>query len=140
MALPHLIGAAVMAGVDPWVMAAQCAWETGWGHFGGAIDGSWNNTCGLKVRNSTGDRPQDHARFPSLAVGALAHAHHLSLYAGKDVPASTPDPRAVWLRPGSERFGTARTVQDLGGKWAPDSQYGHKVAEIVRQLQKGDAQ
>lgn len=115
-------------------MVAQCALETGWGHFGGAIDGSWNNTCGLKVRNPAGDRPEDHARFPDLATGALAHAHHLSLYAGRDVPADTPDPRAVWLRPGTSGFGSARTVEGLGGKWAPDPHYGEKVAAIYRRL------
>lgn len=127
-------------GVDPVVMAAQCGKETGWGHFRGAVTADMGNTCGLKVRNATGDRKQDHATFPMIdgfpMVGAVAHAHHLRLYAGWPVPADTPDPRADYLRPGTTKFGSAPTVERLGGNWAPSRTYGDEVAEIVRRLVK----
>ena len=80
------------------VLAAQCAHETGWGQFGGAVTPEHGNTCGLKIRNPVADEPDDHARFAISPdgyprVGAIAHAHNLRLYCGLPVPADTPDPR-----------------------------------------------
>lgn len=130
--------AGVSTGVDPVVLAAQCAHETGWGNFGGAITPDMGNTCGLKVRDAKGDTKADHATFPMRdgfpMVGALAHAHHLLLYSGFPVPEDTPDPRAVWVGPGTSGFGSARFVESLGGKWAPAADYGKRVAELVRLL------
>lgn len=130
----------VLTSVDPVVLAAQCAHETAWGNFGGAVTEDMGNTCGLKVRNTTGDRREDHASFPIddhgyPYVGALAHAHHLRLYAGLPIDLEgTPDPRAVWIRPGTSNFGSARTVEALGGKWAPSKSYGEAVAGLVWRL------
>lgn len=130
----------IMTGVDPVVLIAQCGHETGWGNFGGAVTPDMGNTCGLKVRNATGDRREDHASFPIDEggypyVGALAHAHHLRLYAGFPIDLEgTPDPRAVWIREGTPAFGSARTVEALGGKWAPSPNYGNAVAGQVARL------
>lgn len=130
-------------GIDPVVMAAQCGKETGWGHFRGAVTGDMGNTCGLKIRNPMGDRKQDHATFPMTdgfpMVGAVAHAHHLRLYAGFPVPADTPDPRALYLGPGTPKFGTAPTVEKLGGAWAPSQTYGSEIVEIMARLRSGGA-
>lgn len=140
-ALVALWDAGLEAGVDPVVLAAQCSLETNWGAFGGAVTADFNNTCGLKIRNSTGDTPADHARFPAdngfPRLGALAHAHHLRLYCGLPVPADTPDPRAVWLAPGTKNFGTVDYVEDLGGKWAPDLVYGDRVGGIYGRILQG---
>lgn len=138
-ALVALWDAGLATGVDSVVLAAQCAHETGWGSFGGAVDESHGNTCGLKIRNPDGDEPDDHARFaidPNgyPRVGALAHAHHLRLYCGLPVPADSPDPRAVWIGPGKSAYGSVAYVEDLGGKWAPASDYGTKVAAVVQRL------
>lgn len=138
-ALIALWRAGTWTGIDPVVLAAQCAHETGWGKFGGAVKPEFGNTCGLKVRNATGDTPADHAQFaigPSSIpyVGALAHAHHLLLYCGFPVPDDTPDPRAVWIGSGTANFGTVHYVEDLGGRWAPASDYGQKVAAVVNKL------
>ncbi len=134
-AVVALYDAGLITGVDPVVLAAQCAHETNYGKFGGVIDETYGNTCGLKIRTATGDTPGDHARFaldqygyPRL--GALAHAHHLRLYAGLQVPPDSPDPRAVWLAPGSAGFGAATVVERLGTRWAPAADYGTKVAVI----------
>lgn len=118
-------------------MAAQCAHETGWGRFGGVIDASWNNTCGLKVKaGGADDDPDAHARFPDLATGALAHAQHLYRYATDGpLPAGMAivDPR--WNAP---RPGCAPTVQELSDRWAPtregDEPYGEMVAAIYWRL------
>lgn len=130
----------IMTGIDPVVLIAQCAHETAWGNFGGAVTPDMGNTCGLKVRNATGDRKEDHASFPMddggyPYVGAIAHAHHLRLYAGFPIDLEgTPDPRAVWIREGTPAFGSARTVEALGGKWAPSATYGNAVAGQVARL------
>lgn len=124
-------------GVDPAVMAAQCAHETGWGTFTGNVKVEMNNPAGLKVRNPPNtvnpDATENHAWFmvdvsKRPYVGALAQAHHLKLYAGGVVPITTPDPRAPYLWPGSKNWGTAPTVESLGGKWAPSALYGSMVA------------
>lgn len=138
-ALIALWDAGLTTGVDPVVLAAQCGHETGFGRFGGAVTAGFGNTCGLKHRDATGDRPEDHARFALDAagcprVGALAHAHHLRLYCGLPVPADSPDPRAVWVEPGTSAFGSVDYVEQLGGKWAPAADYGKKVAALVARL------
>lgn len=131
--------AGLHTGVDPVVLVAQCGHETGYGVFGGAVDELFGNTCGLKIRNPSGDKPDDHARFAIdprgyPRVGALAHAHHLRLYCGLPVPDDTPDPRAVWISPGKPAFGSVGAVEQLGTRWAPASDYGVKVAEVVRKI------
>ncbi len=138
-ALRALWDAGCDTGVDPTVLAAQCALETNWGRFGGAVTPEFNNTCGLKTLNATGDRPEDHQRFPADPygrpwLGALAQAHHLRLYCGFPVPSDTPDPRARYVGPGNPNFGRVIYVEELGGKWAPAADYGQRVARIIREV------
>jgi hypothetical protein len=135
-ALTALWDAGLATGVDPVVLAAQCALETNWGRFGGAITAEFNNTCGLKTVSPAGDRPEDHQRFPADLygrpwLGALAHAHHLRLYCGFPVPGDTPDPRAKFVGPGTAGFNTVRYVTDLSGRWAPGADYGAGIARII---------
>jgi N-acetylmuramoyl-L-alanine amidase len=138
-ALVALWDAGLETGVDPVVLAAQCALETGWGRFGGAMRETHGNTCGLKTRNATGDTAADLAKFMIDSngypcVGARAHAHHLRLYSGFPVPADTPDERACFVQPGTAGFGSALNVADLGGKWAPARDYGKKIEIIIQRL------
>lgn len=137
--------AGVKTGIDPVALIAQCAHETGWGAFGRAVTASHGNTAGIKVRDvppgSADNDPNIHARFatdPTTGtpwVGALAHAHHLGLYAGRVPPLDTPDPRAVWVWVGKPGFGTVRYVRDLGGKWAPALDYGQRIEATMNILQ-----
>ncbi len=141
-AVTALWDAGLATGVDPVVLAAQCALETNWGRFGGVITADYGNTCGLKIRNATGDTPADHAHFAVdpdgyPRVGALAHAHHLRLYCGFPVPADTPDPRAVWIKPGTASFGTVGYVEDLSGRWAPGAGYGGQVVRAYNRIMDG---
>lgn len=109
-------------GVNPAGAYAQSAKETGFGKFGGVIDESYYNPCGLKT--STGganSNPAAHQRFSSWEEGITAHLDHLALYAGAPgyPKADTPDPRHfLWIR------GQAKTFEALGGKWAPSKEYG----------------
>jgi N-acetylmuramoyl-L-alanine amidase len=141
-ALVALWDAGLDTGVDPVVLAAQCAHETAWGRFGGAVTPEMGNTCGLKKHDAKSDRREDHATFPMLDgypfEGAMAHADHLRLYAGHPIDmVDTPDPRAMFLKPGTANFGSAPTVELLGGKWAPARSYGTSVVAIVKLLRAG---
>lgn len=121
------------AGVNPEGAYCQAAHETGFGRFGGVIDATFHNPCGLKTRYANGDAPEDHQRFKDWNEGITAHIDHLALYAGAPgYPKSdTPDPRhGEWL------IGRATTFKSLGGygKWAPDEAYGEKIELFLQQL------
>lgn len=142
-AVVALWDAGVTTGVDPVVLAGQCAHETGWGNFGGAVTPDMGNTCGLKIRNPKGDRKEDHANFgldPNgyPMKGARAHADHLRLYSGFPVDLhATPDPRAVYVKPGTVNFGSAFYVSQLGSLWAPSLTYGVEVEKKIKTLWTG---
>jgi hypothetical protein len=122
-------------GVDPAVAYAQSAKETGFGGFGGVINESYNNTCGLKNTGGGGNYdPDAHKRFASWREGITAHCDHLALYAGAPgyPRAGTPDPRHF-----SYIAGVAKTVESLSGRWAPSPTYGPSIVELyLTQLQE----
>ncbi|WP_240927562.1 S-layer homology domain-containing protein [Paenibacillus thiaminolyticus] len=124
-------------GVDPAVAYVQFAHETGYlyrdGHSAAGIDKSYHNPCGLKVTAGGGDyEASAHKRFRDWREGISAHLDHLALYAGAaGYPrAGTPDPRHF-----AYLHGTARTVQELGGKWAPSTSYGQKLVQYLKEVQ-----
>lgn len=134
--LPALWWAAGYYGVDPVVMAAQSAHETGWGHYPGLVPPYFHNTCGLKVRDLTpfpnSEVTEAHASFPDWPLGARAHAQHLLAYCQVAVPDSElVDPRYVWVY---GKKPAITTVEELGGKWAPSTTYGTRIAETVAKL------
>lgn len=113
------------SGVDPAVAYAQAAKETGYGKFGGVVDESFHNPCGLKISSNGSDKdPNAHMRFPDWRTGITAHIDHLALYAGaKGYPKKvTPDPKHF-----SFIFGRSPSVEELGGKWAPSAEYGKSI-------------
>ena len=122
-------------GVRPEIAYAQAAKETGFGRFGGVLDASFHNPCGLKRTAGGGNYDRRaHRRFRTWRQGVIAHLDHLALYAGaRGYPKrSTPDPRHFsFLR------GRAPTVQALGGAWAPSPSYGHDVLVLARQIGLG---
>ena len=112
-------------GIRPEVAYAQSANETGYGRFGGVIDASFHNPCGLKTTVGGGnDDPNAHMRFVNWRQGVTACIDHLALYAGAPgyPRASTPDPRHF-----DSVYATAPTVERLGGHWAPDPGYGRSI-------------
>lgn len=129
--IPALWAAAMKHGINPVVLIAQSAHETGWGNYRGVVDASFHNTCGLKKSEGGGDSdPDAHARFPDWATGARAHAQHLYRYTGGVVaPEDIVDPRYGKIGP---PFITR--VTELGGRWAPASDYGAKVEDVARRL------
>ena len=113
-------------GIDPAVFVAQAAKETGFGRFGGVLDASFHNSCGLKTREGGDDSdPRAHKRFPSWSAGTEAHCAHLALYAGKlsaEEAGKHGDPRNFPFIAGK-----AKTVEKLGGAWAPSPDYGKSL-------------
>ena len=120
-------------GVNPVVAYAQFAKETGYGKFGGVIDASYFNPCGLKKTAGGGDYDSNaHQRFANWSEGISAHLDHLALYAGASGyprTGNTPDPRHF-----NFLAGAAKTVQELGAKWAPSSNYGIELAKMVMDI------
>ncbi len=120
--------------VNPGIAYVQAAKETGYGKFGGVIDESYHNPCGMKTSSGGGDYdPNAHQKFNSWDEGVQAHLDHLALYAGAaGYPKSgTYDPRHF-----ATIKGKAPTVNSLGTKWAPSSTYGEEVNKLYNDLLK----
>lgn len=125
------------AGVNPVVAYCQSAKETGYGKFGGVIDESYKNPCGLKKTEGGGDYDKEaHQRFASWDEGIQAQLDHLALYAGASgyPKTDTPDPRHFAFI-----AGTAKTVEALGGKWAPSTTYGQDIVKMMVDLKATNA-
>ena len=118
--------------VNPAIAYVQAAKETGYGKFGGVIDESYHNPCGLKTAEGGGNYdPNAHQKFDSWDEGVQSHLDHLALYAGaKGYPRSdTSDPRHFRTIKGK-----ATTVNSLGGNWAPSATYGEEINALYRSL------
>jgi hypothetical protein len=120
------------SGVDPAVAYAQSAKETKYGKFGGVLNESFHNPCGLKIsRGGSNYNAKAHMRFVSWECAILAQLDHLALYAG-----AAYYPKKVTYDPRHFKylFGKSKFVEQLGGKWAPAKNYG---ASIVNDFLKG---
>lgn len=121
------------AGVNPIIAYTQSAKETGYFKFGGVLDITFNNPCGMKVSVGGGDYdPNAHKRFEDWAEGIQAQVDHLALYGGAPSypKTDTLDPRHF-----SYLKGSAKTVEDLGGKWAPSLIYGTDIVKMMREVE-----
>jgi len=118
--------------VNPAIAYVQAAKETGFGKFGGVLNESYKNPCGLKTVTGGADTdPNAHQRFNTWDEGVQAHLDHLALYAGATgyPKSNTYDPRNfVTIK------GDAVTVNALGGKWAPSLTYGEEINESYNDL------
>ncbi len=129
---PLYYSVSVARGVDPAVTYTQSAKETNFMRFGGVLDASYFNPCGLKTTVGGGDKdPEAHTRFSSWEEGIEAQVDHLALYSGaKDYPkTNTPDPRHF-----ATIHGKSPMVEELGGKWAPSPNYGIEIVEMMNVL------
>lgn len=122
----------ISAGVNPVLAFCQSAKETAYGKFGGVLNEGYCNSCGMKNSNGGGDYdPNAHKKFDSWEQGIKAQIDHLALYAGAyGYPKTqTPDPRHF-----AYLFGTAKTVESLGGKWAPSITYGDDILKMINEV------
>lgn len=129
--VPKLYSIAEREGVDSTLVVVQCAKETGYCKFGGVLDASFKNPCGLKVSQG-GDckDPNAHKRFNTWEEGILAQVQHLALYAGKSgYPLANPvDPRHF-----SYLHGKCKTVVSLSNNWA-GATYGQDLVKMMNDV------
>jgi hypothetical protein len=128
---------AIAVGLDPLLVVAQMAEETG------GLSSFWSqrpqrNFAGIGV---TGE-PGVGNTFPSLTAGIRAHTGRLLAYT---LPAGAGNPaQAALIREAlqardlpADRRGIAPTLAGLSGKWAMDKQYAAKVASVANQIRNG---
>lgn len=137
--LPALWAVAVDYRIDPPVMIGQAGLETGFGKFGGVIDASFHNTCGLKIaQGGDDDDPDAHQRFPDWYVGAEAQAQHLYAYMQLDLPQGRRlvDPRWRVVR-GNPRYMPGITEVEGLDAWATKPNNGQRILAVVQRLIQG---
>lgn len=116
-------------GVRPDVALCQAIKETGCFAYGGDVDGTQNNFCGL---GATGHGAPG-ARFFSARRGVRAHIQHLLAYASAKLPVQgIIDPRYEVLRLKYPMYyGQIPYWTGLNGKWAvPGTHYGEEILAI----------
>ena len=60
--------------VNPALAYVQAAKETAYGNFGGVLDASYHNPCGLKTNKGGSDKdPKAHMKFKNWNEGVKAH-------------------------------------------------------------------
>ena len=107
-------------GVRPEVGLAQSAKETGYWTFGGDVRPDQWNFAGI---GATGGGKPGHS-WPTLEDGVEGHLRRLRLYAD----ATAPYDLDILLRGLPVRYhGVAPNIEDLGGRWAPNPDYGGSI-------------
>lgn len=122
-------------GINPVLGFVQMAHETGFLYkvkSAAGINATYHNPCGLKITQGGGDyQASAHKVFKDWTEGIIAHRDHLALYAGvKGYPLKdTPDPRHF-----PYLFGKCKTIESLGGNWAPSKEYGQKLLKYLDEV------
>ena len=147
--LPLFWKAAINNGIRPEILYSQALVETGYFNFGGVLNASFHNTCGLKTTKGGGDYEANaHMRFASWKDGIQAHADHLGLYAGaKNCPKYSPNTKnytnekykanGTTLDPRHFTYLYAKcpTVEGLSGTWATDKKYATTLKSIISKIE-----
>lgn len=112
-------------GLRPEVLYAQAAKETAYGKYTGNVVPEQHNFAGIKTVNATGDTTYDHETFASAEDGVRAHFNHMAAYVGIQPIGEVHGRYHVVLS--TDWAGTVKTVSELGGRWAPDEDYGNSI-------------
>ena len=113
-------------GIRPEVAYAQSAKETAFGRYGGVVSPEMNNWAGIKTRRGGANEDINaHEIFVTPKGGVRGHFNHLAAYTGQ-TPIGEPHGRYHTVMSLSWA-GTIRTVEELGGKWAPNPDYGNSI-------------
>lgn len=121
-------------GIRPEVMYAQAGKETAYGKYGGAVLPEMNNWAGIKIKNPEGDRTEDHETFATPDDGVRAHFNHMSAYVGI-APVGEPHDRYYVVK-SIAWAGTVKYVEQLGGRWCPDINYGYQILDMIDNMKK----
>jgi hypothetical protein len=117
---------AITEGINHDLAFCQMLVETNALAFSTGQDASHNNFGGIGSPKG-GLEP---AIFPSPRLGVRAHIQHLKAYASQEPLVLRPvDPRFAFVR-----RGVAPRIDQLGGRWSADMDYGQKILALVRRL------
>ncbi len=112
-------------GINWDVSFVQMCLETGFLQYGGLVEYSQNNFCGLGSFDG-----KSGAKFDSIREGVRAHIQHLKAYASNDkLNSKLIDPRFHLVKRSS-----ATDIKDLAGKWAEDPLYGIKLYDLLDRM------
>ena len=112
-------------GVRAEVVMAQAMEETGFLAYGGDVDISQFNFCGLGATGGVSGNS-----FDTVQLGIRAQVQHLKAYASTEALNNAQvDPRFTYVTRGS-----ATTLAALSGKWASNTSYGENLAAIIRTI------
>jgi N-acetylmuramoyl-L-alanine amidase len=129
---------APLVGIDPAIVVAQSAHETGWWQ-----SPAWRdhlNPAGIGITGPDVAPPS----WESGVEAARAHLVHLFLYTVGPIPPGHPLAPYIPLDPRYEaalaagRGGSASSLADLTGLWATDPDYAVRVARVGNRLFGGD--
>jgi hypothetical protein len=121
---------APLAGLDPAVVVAHSALETGWWQSPAWVEHL--NPAGIGVTGADVDSPT----WANGVDAARAQIVHLALYANGPIPPDHPLAPYIALDPryaaavDAGRGGSARSIADLTGRWATDPHYASSIARV----------
>lgn len=123
-----------MLGIRPDILYAQAGKETGYGNYGGAVIPEMNNWAGIKIKEPQGDAMEDHEAFETQEDGIRAHFNHMCAYVGLGPIGEVHDRYYVVLM--TPWAGTIKYVEQLGGRWCPDINYGYDILRMLEEMKK----
>jgi len=117
---------ATLEGVNADLAFAQMCLETGFLNYGGDVDKSQNNFCGL---GATGNGVRG-LSFSTPEEGIRAHIQHLKAYGStRKLNNDLVDSRFRFVERGS-----GVELKDLTGKWATDKKYDIKIRKLLSRI------
>ena len=122
------INEAEAEGINSDVAFCQMVHETNYLRFDGDVK-AWQNNFGGIGATGKGEPGES---FSSVEIGIRAHIQHLKAYANaQPLRKKLVDPRFYRVRRARAPY-----VEDLTGLWATDPQYGLKLKQKLRALEK----
>ncbi|MGI6216209.1 MAG: cell wall-binding repeat-containing protein, partial [Coriobacteriales bacterium] len=119
-------------GVNAEVVFCQAMIETGWLQFGGDVEASQCNFCGLGATGNGVSGADFGTEYGSEGVqmGLRAQVQHLKAYASyEDLNQDLVDPRFSYVTRGK-----SPTVRGLSGTWAASTSYGNSIFNLINTL------
>lgn len=116
-----------LTGIRADILYSQSAKETNFGKYTGVVKEYMNNFAGIKIKNPSGDKTEDHETFNTIDDGIRGHFNHICAYVGLESIGKPHD--RYYVVKSLSWSGTLKSVEELSGKWAPDSDYGKSILQ-----------
>ena len=125
-----LLSEAKAEGVRAEVVFAQAMHETGWLQFGGDVKANQCNFAGIGATGGVRGNSFNSYGSNSVRMGLRAQVQHLKAYGSTaSLKNKCIDPRFKYVT-----RGCAKSVYDLGGKWATSADYGTALVNQINIL------